>query len=204
MKNGDASGYTLDDIGQMARELKTETEASERSPLCALDPGFYASFWVYPIAEALSILGWYHMQLGLCCLDRVVSGEEEDLDPASADDFEKSAQYYIQAADKYPSDDEQRPYMLAVAVEALWWSGAPLRDTLPLCRRVQAAMPEAAGIWERSQMGRGGNPICKSAVEFLASTERQLAEGTATLDEALMPADLMERRAGMIAHIQEG
>jgi hypothetical protein len=38
----------------MARELKTETEASERSPLCALDPGFYASFWVYPIAEALS------------------------------------------------------------------------------------------------------------------------------------------------------
>lgn len=152
------------------------------------------------------------MQLGLRCLDRVVSGEEEDLDPASADDFEKSAQYYIQAADKYPSgalpaffspttsgsmtrlrlpDDEQRPYMLAVAVEALWWSGAPLRDTLPLCRRVQAAMPEAAGIWERSQMGRGGNPICKSAVEFLASTERQLAEGTATLDEALMPADLV-------------
>jgi hypothetical protein len=54
LKNGDDSGYTLEDIAQMARDLKAETEASGRPPSTDLDPGFYASFWIYPIAEALS------------------------------------------------------------------------------------------------------------------------------------------------------
>jgi len=199
LKNGDDCGYTLDDVAQMARDLKAETEASERSPDCAIDPGFYASFWIYPVAEALSYLGWYHMQVGLRCVDK-----KKDLDPAAAADFLKAAQYYIQAAEKHPIDDEQHPYFLAVALEALWWSGAPLRDTLPVCRKIRAAMPQAAKIWEFSQMSiNKRNFNCQDAVEFLADAERKLEQGTVTLDQGLMPSDLLARRAAMIAHIQE-
>ncbi|KAJ6520221.1 hypothetical protein C8R45DRAFT_954334 [Mycena sanguinolenta] len=196
LKRGDACGYSLDDIAGMARDHKTETEVSEPTPDCAGDSGFYASFWIYPIAEALSFLGWYHMQLGLRCIDA-----EEDLDPEAAVDFSKSAQYYIQAAEKFPADDEEHPNLLAVALEALWWGGATLEDTLPLCRKIRAAMPQATMIWGFSPSWK--KQRCQDAIEFLADAEKQLAEGTLSLDDAAMPSDLMERRAAMIAYIQE-
>ncbi|KAF8215757.1 hypothetical protein K438DRAFT_1704627 [Mycena galopus ATCC 62051] len=206
-KNGDSCGYSLDDIATLARDFKAETEASERSPECALDPGFYLSFWIYPVAEALAILGWCHMQLGMTCIDRQLEDDknlEKNLDPAAATDFAMSAQYYIQAAEKYPIDDEEHPYLLAVALEALWWGGAPLRDTLPLCRKISAAMPYAAKIWDFSPMSmKKINFNCQDAVQFLADAERRLAEGTLELDLPAMPTDLIERRAAMIKHRQE-
>ncbi|KAJ7651523.1 hypothetical protein DFH06DRAFT_545632 [Mycena polygramma] len=199
LKTGDNSGYTLKDIAQMARDLKAETEASVRSPDCDHDPGFYASFWIYPIGEALSVLGWCHMQLGFRTMD-----VKKGFHPLAAKDFSKSSEYYIQAAEKHPIDDEQHPYFLAVALEALWWSGAPLRATLPICRRIRAANPKAAKIWEFSQMARNRrNANTLEAVHFLTNCEKKLAEGTATLDSNLMPPDLFERRAARIAQIQD-
>ncbi|KAF7337581.1 Small glutamine-rich tetratricopeptide repeat-containing protein beta [Mycena sanguinolenta] len=183
LKRGDACGYSLDDIARMARDLKTETEASELTPECAGDSGFHGSFWIYPIAEALSFLGWYHMQLGLRCIDA-----QKDLDPEAAADFSKSANYYIQAAEKFPMDEGEHPHLLAVALEALWWSGATLEDTLPLCRKIRTVMPQAAMIWEFSPSWK--KQRCQDAINFLAEAERQLAEGTWSLDDAAMPSDM--------------
>ncbi|KAJ6523561.1 hypothetical protein B0H19DRAFT_648739 [Mycena capillaripes] len=172
----------------MARDLKAETEASVRPPDWTLDPGFYASFWIYPVAEALSVLGWYHMQLGFKRTDK-----KKAFDPDAVDDLSKSSHYYIQAAEKHPTDDEQHPYFLAVALEALWWSGAALRATLPVCRKISTAMPQAAKIWEFSQMSLNKrNANCFEAVEFLANCERKLARGTLTLDTVLIPPNMME------------
>ncbi|KAJ7109814.1 hypothetical protein C8R44DRAFT_263484 [Mycena epipterygia] len=198
LKKGADSGYTLENIADLARELKAETEASIRPPDWALDPGFFASFWIYPIAEALSILGWYHMQLGLKCID------QEDFNDQAVIDFSKSSQYYVQAAEKYPEDDEHHPYFLAIALEALWWGDAPLRVTLPLCRKIRTAMSKPVQIWEFSQNSmKKRNSNCKDAVRFLIECEQKLAKGEATLESALMPSDLMERRIGKIAQLQD-
>ncbi|KAJ7204436.1 hypothetical protein GGX14DRAFT_460408, partial [Mycena pura] len=113
VEKGTESGYGLDGIAQMARDLKTETETSVRlESVELLDYGFSAAFWIYPIAEALSILGWYHMQVGFQHMDST----EESSNKRSADEFLQSSQYYIQAAEKYPADDENHPFFLAVAV----------------------------------------------------------------------------------------
>ncbi|KAJ7024391.1 hypothetical protein C8F04DRAFT_1131782 [Mycena alexandri] len=194
-KNGDSCGYTLEDIRDLAEDLKAETEASPRTPDSYLDSGFYASFWVYPIAEALSIIGWYHMQLGFRRIDK-----QQGFDPEANDDFLKSSEYYIQAAEKHPMDDEKHPYFLAVAVEALWWGGAKLEVILPVCRRIRAAMPEADEIWACSQMAKTNrNFNCLEAIIFLEKCEDEIAEGTLALDMALAPSDLLERRIGKLA-----
>ncbi|KAJ7750192.1 hypothetical protein B0H16DRAFT_1887816 [Mycena metata] len=199
LKNGDSCGYTLEDIRDLAEELKAETEASPRTPESYVDPGFYGSFWVYPVAEALSIIGWYHMQLGLRRVDK-----KQDFDPEADADFLKSSEYYIQAAEKYPTDDEKHPYFLAVAVDALWWGGAKLEVVLPLCRKIRAAMPEADAIWECSQMAKTNrNANCRESILFLEKCEDEIAEGTLSLDMALAPSDLLERRIGKLAQIQD-
>ncbi|KAJ7755027.1 hypothetical protein DFH07DRAFT_773572 [Mycena maculata] len=173
-----------------------------------LDPGFYASFWIYPIAEALTILGAYHMQLGLARIDQhilkrfPVKGQVTS-DPQAIIDFSHSAQYYQQAAEKFPEDDEHRAYFLAVALQALWWSEASLRITLPLCRKIRVATSKSVRIWEFSQNAlTKRNHNCDEAVRFLADCERKLAAGEATLESALMPSDLLERRAAKIAYQQ--
>jgi hypothetical protein len=139
------------------------------------------------------------MQLGFNRIDG-----KKDFDPAAAVDFLQSSQYYVQAAEQYPDDDEERPYFLAVALEALWWAEAPLDSTLPLCRKIRAAMAKPAQIWEFSQMSLNKrNANCHEAVQFLDDCEKKLVEGTATLDDALMPPDLMERRAGKISQLRD-
>lgn len=199
LKEGVQSGVSLETIANLARELMAETEASVRPPDYLLNPGFYASFWIYPAAEALSIIGWYHMQLGLQRIDSKL-----DLDQEAVKTFRQASQYYIQAADRYPEDEEERPSMLAVALEALWWSETPLRETLPLCRRIRAAMSKSATLWKSSQKSvTNQNAKCKDAVQFLIACEKELAEGTATLDSTLVPTDLSERRASKIAQIRD-
>ncbi|KAJ6623062.1 hypothetical protein B0H10DRAFT_2213760 [Mycena sp. CBHHK59/15] len=197
LKKGAGSGYSLEDIAQMARDMKAETEASRRPPDWALDPGFYASFWIYPVAEALAILGWHHMQLGFRQLEGKVSGDRVTT-------FTQSSKYYVEAAEKYPEDDEHRPYFLAVALEALWWAGSPLRETLPLCRKIRDVMPKSAELWEFSQMSRNNrNANCKEAVLFLSDCEKKIASGKATLESDLLPSDLLERRRRFDADFEE-
>ncbi|KAJ7292922.1 hypothetical protein C8J57DRAFT_10258 [Mycena rebaudengoi] len=197
MKKGSESGYTLHDIAEMARDLKAATEISELQPECLLDPGFHLSFWVYPLAEALSTLGWYHMQLGHL---QITSGNADSEEASS--NFSQSSKYYIQSAEKYPEDDEHRPYFLAVALEAHWWAESPLRVTLPLCRAIRAAMPGPQELWANSQMTMNKqNANCHEALEFLVHAEKQIALGKATLNTALRPVDLMKRRAGKLKQL---
>ncbi|KAJ7150348.1 hypothetical protein C8R46DRAFT_1198415 [Mycena filopes] len=191
-QNGDSSGYTLDDVRDLAEDFRVQTEASPRTPDCDVDPGFYGSFWVYPVAESLSILGWYYMQLGFRRVDA-----KRDFDREADDDFLKSAEYYIKAAQAHPIDDEQHPFFFAVAVECFWWAGAALHDILPVCRQIRAAMPEAAKIWEYSQMAKNNrNYNCYEAISFLEDCEEKIEEGTLTSEMSVAPPDLLERRLG--------
>ncbi|KAJ7204448.1 hypothetical protein GGX14DRAFT_647064 [Mycena pura] len=165
--------------------VRKGTESGCGLDVCVeLDYGFSAAFWIYPIAEVLSILGWYHMQLGFQHMD----SSEESSNKRTADEFLQSSQYYIQAAEKR----RESPYFLAVVViEALWWSNAPLRTILPVCRKILAALPKANVIWEFSQMAlTERNANCHEALQFLKDCEKKLARGKVTLDVAARPPDL--------------
>jgi len=43
-----------EDLAEMCRELIAETESHPPSPDCPVDPGFFLSFWHYPMAYAYS------------------------------------------------------------------------------------------------------------------------------------------------------
>jgi hypothetical protein len=50
---GPEIGHSMEEIAEMARQMIVETESS-RPPDIPLDPGFCASFWLYPKAAALA------------------------------------------------------------------------------------------------------------------------------------------------------
>ncbi|KAF7302651.1 TPR-REGION domain-containing protein [Mycena chlorophos] len=184
--NDDHCGYTIDEIGQLAQDLKDETDASER-PTSFNGQGFFAAFWIYPKAQALSVVAWAHMQRGLeltLKADEADDSEEaEAAIVASCQEFSASYKLYVEAAEAYPPDDESRPYLLAIALEALFRGHAPIRLTLPLARRVRDAIPQAKEIWEASMKSKQTTAKYDEASQFIAECERQLAKGAWTLDD---------------------
>lgn len=46
--------FNKDDLEGLSRHMVAEIEANPPIPGSQLDPGFFASFWMYPKAEALS------------------------------------------------------------------------------------------------------------------------------------------------------
>jgi len=154
--------YTLEDIAEMAHDMIAETETHPPPPNSKLDPGTYLSFWVYPKADALSILGWYHMQMGF----RSDENHKQH-------HFNESAKYYIEAAETFPEDDEEHAYFLKIALEAYWWCMTPLRVTLPLCKRIRLAIPKMLKIWELSQMTSGRDRMLGEALVFEKESKKK-------------------------------
>jgi len=122
-----------------------------------------------------SILGWYHMEAAF----------RSDEDGDKYHHFTESASYYIQAAEMYPEDDEYHPYYLKIALEAYWLRGAPLRDSLALCKRIRIAIPKMLVFWEVSQMAEGRDESLKEALDWEVEQQRALVEDTKTLDSVV-------------------
>ncbi|RDB29131.1 Small glutamine-rich tetratricopeptide repeat-containing protein beta [Hypsizygus marmoreus] len=159
--------YGLDDIAKVAQEIVTESDANPLRPGSQHDPGFISSFYVYPKADALAILGWYHMQLATA---------SEDMDYKN-EHWVEAADYYIQAANLLPQDEEYHAYYLKVALEAFWWSLAPLRVTLPLCARIRDAIPKMKQVWEYSQMAKERDWSLGQALVFEAEFKAKVETG---------------------------
>ncbi|KAL0951840.1 hypothetical protein HGRIS_008501 [Hohenbuehelia grisea] len=176
----EGSEYTLEDVPRIALDLIKDNMADDprvTAKKLALDHGSLMSFWFYDKAEALTSIGWYHMQRAFMT---------EDVDD-QLKDFIESANNYIEAAETYPSDDEYHPYFLAIALEAYWHSSAPLRVTLPICERIRTALPDVNRIWEKSQMASERNIRVQQALDFEVNARKSLREGTATMDDMLKP-----------------
>lgn len=123
-----------------------------------------------------SILGWYHMEAAF----------RSDGDGDRYHHFTESASYYIQAAaEMYPEDDEYHPYYLKIALEAYWLRGAPLRDSLVLCKRIRIAIPKMLVFWEVSQMAERRDKSLKEALDWEVEQHRALVEDTKTLDSVV-------------------
>jgi hypothetical protein len=46
--------FNKDDLGGLSLHMVAEIDANPPTPASPVDPGFFASFWMYPKAEALS------------------------------------------------------------------------------------------------------------------------------------------------------
>ncbi|KAF7307346.1 TPR-REGION domain-containing protein [Mycena indigotica] len=187
---GDHEGnYTLEDIENLALELKSETEASER-PTAFNGYGFFA-FWTYPLAEAISALGWVHMRRGFALqrrseeLGEDSNGESPVLDKAE-DEYALAAQYYYQAAETYPEDDIHHVEMLLLALEAEWRGCSSLKATFPLARRISKAVPVVSKIWQ-AKINQHITAKLKEVTDFLEDCQRNLSRGIWTIDESCGP-----------------
>ncbi|KAF7307356.1 TPR-REGION domain-containing protein [Mycena indigotica] len=185
---GSAPGRTLEDIEKLARDLKSDTETCAPFPNIEAEPGFYAPFWIYPIAEGLCYVGWVHKQQGIRHKRNKAASE-------ASKEWSKAAKFYTQAAKAYPEDEEERPFLLFAAFECLCWTGAPLRKTLPLCRQIRDSMQAADVVWDGARLSmaaeqRAAN--CRRAIAFLADNEKKLADKQLTLEDKSMPTFLNE------------
>lgn len=86
----------------MAREIIADARANPLSQDAnsPADCGFFLSFWVYPVAEALAVLGYYYMLTGL--RDGIEANEARQ-------HFTEAAKYYLEAAETFPPDDSKHP-----------------------------------------------------------------------------------------------
>jgi hypothetical protein len=173
------SEFKLEDAAELAREVIAEARANPPSPNAqpAYDWGFLLSFWTYPIAEALAVLGYYHMQTGLRF------GIEED---EARKHFTEAAKNYLESAETFPYDDEKHPYFLAIAVEAYWRRGTALRVTLPLCDRIRKGLAKSGYIWA-AHYERSNSVSINQCLKFQEHWKKRVADGEVTMDYEAKP-----------------
>nr|GAT59788.1 predicted protein [Mycena chlorophos] len=182
LQDGSALGRTLDDIERLAQELKSDTETAAPFPDIEGEPGFYAPFWIYPIAESLCALGWVQQRRAAERLGTSMSENVADLS--------KAAQSYMTAAKTYPLDEEERPFSLYMAFEILCRAKFPLRLSLPICRQIKDAMAAADVIWDGTRLSLETETKvanCRRAIAFLEDCEKKIAAGSLTLDDVVSP-----------------
>jgi stress-induced-phosphoprotein 1 len=101
--------------------------------------------------------------------------------------YAQAAKYYTDAAGSYFEDDEKHAYFLKIALDAHWWSGSPLKITLPLCARIRTAITEMKKIWEFSADASLMEPQYRVVLAFETNFRRQLSEYKATWDDVARP-----------------
>jgi len=172
---GPDSKYPLEDLLEEAddilREMREDPRPTGGDPH---DPGFISSFYVYPAAHATSMKAYYHAQMAPQC--------HPDTD-AATEHLRKSGNYYIEAADMYPEDDEKHAYFLNCGVQNLFRCGTPLRETLAILKRIRLAIPKMQRIWGSSAMSKEGRDEgLRYALVMETKALDQIKRGVLTLD----------------------
>lgn len=146
-----------------------------------------------------SMKGFYHARMAPRCYPDGFAAEEH---------LRKSANFYLEAAEKFPEDDEKHAceslaksltsYLniksahllvyLNCAVENFFMSGTEARVTLELLKRIRIALPKMNKIWGESAMAKQGR---EQIFARTLETEKELLAGVAagqfTLSDKPMP-----------------
>lgn len=175
--------------------------------------GVHASFWLHPKGHALayvpppspncvflanrmltttySVLGWLYLQAGGTA-PRSQVAERRSL-------LQKGAEYYLQAAETFPPDDECHVKFLRMALECRFLEGRrPLREMLPLCQRIRKAMPAALKIWEVTAISEGFLDWDKELENFEREHNEAIAKGVETLDTVAFLPSMPRRRKSRV------
>ncbi|KAG6820655.1 hypothetical protein H0H93_013506 [Arthromyces matolae] len=164
----------LEDIASLAREIideKAEPATGE------VDPGFISSFWVYPLAEAHVMLGWYYLRKAAAA-----SNVDEGIDLCK-----EAALQYLKGANLLPRDDEKHVMYLKVGLEAHWFAKSPLKITLPIAKQIREAIPVMKQIWRGSPDAPGIEKQLKMALDFEEDCTSAVAAGTIDLEGVGVP-----------------
>ncbi|KAJ7150318.1 hypothetical protein C8R46DRAFT_963589, partial [Mycena filopes] len=108
------------------------------------EPSGLLCYGMYPHADALGALGWFHLHF----CTKSLEDDDKKMHLTAA------ARCYMEAADTYPPDDEFSVFFRSIALNALQQHGTPLRQTLPVCEQIRLALPAAHSIWEHSAMAK--------------------------------------------------
>ncbi|KAL5525220.1 hypothetical protein ACEPAF_9089 [Sanghuangporus sanghuang] len=139
---------------------------------------FFLAYFIYPAAEACAIKAYSlkHMAKG-------TSGERHK------QLLEESAEYYAQAAHRFPEDDEYHCQYLMNSLGS-WWllKTAPLKKTLPLLEDLKKTYPKMQRIWEYSALGlEGRDAMIEKCLNYYDDVRRKIAEGELTEDDSHIP-----------------
>ncbi|KAJ7109813.1 hypothetical protein C8R44DRAFT_263390 [Mycena epipterygia] len=168
--------YTLQDLAKFAHniidELETNTpEKVNEAQYHPNHPGCYeAAYWIYPLADALGVLGWFHLQLSKTAR----TDEDEKIHLAAA------AQNYMRAAGTYCKDDEFAPFFLSIALDAFLRHGMALRDALPICKRIRLSIRDVMKIWEFSAMSKRRDVALQEVLDWERESHKGLLSGKFT------------------------
>ncbi|KAF8215758.1 hypothetical protein K438DRAFT_1704631 [Mycena galopus ATCC 62051] len=167
--------YTPQNVAKFAQDMIKELslntpEKIHEDQYHPNHPGHYAAAWTYPHADALGILGWFHLRLA----NTAKTAEDKTIHLAAA------ARNYMQSADTYPSDDEFSVFFKSLALDALLHQGTPLRQTLPICKDIRNAIPAVMKIWEFSAMSKRRDVALQEVVDWEGKSQRGLFQGTLT------------------------
>ncbi|KJA23167.1 hypothetical protein HYPSUDRAFT_163391 [Hypholoma sublateritium FD-334 SS-4] len=172
---------TRDELVEFARNIIAETDANPPPLPNDLDFADLASFWMYPKGEALSILGWHHMQLGH------EAKNAEDAQNA----YSQSSIFYINASLSYPRDEEATLTFYKVAVEAFWYmpEGYNLKRMLGLLHQIGLYYADVMKIWEHSAAAKGREKQLLHALEVAARCQDAMEAGEITLEDVVRPKE---------------
>ncbi|KAF9532005.1 hypothetical protein CPB83DRAFT_760449 [Crepidotus variabilis] len=175
--------YTVDDLKDMCTDLVANIHGNPPNPvdISQVDPGFYLSFWVYPHAEALAILGWCHTQHGLKATNA------KDFVAA----FTKAAELYDEACSIFPEDDEKVATFLAANLESYAFSNKPWVDMKGLFKRMHSSMVKMMRFWVHSQISAPRNRRLADMDEFFGQCVKLEKEGRITDSSIVKPIEIV-------------
>ncbi|KAJ7651524.1 hypothetical protein DFH06DRAFT_995832 [Mycena polygramma] len=167
--------YTPQDVAKFAQDMIKELlhntpERTNEDQYHPNHPGHYVGSWIYPHADALGVLGWFHMKLSKTA--QTVEDEKIHLTAA--------ARNYMESADTYPADDEFSVFFRSIALDTLLLHGTPLRRTLPICKQIRSAIPAMIKIWEHSAMSKRRDVALQEVLDWEREAQKGLLAGTLT------------------------
>ncbi|KAI0045848.1 hypothetical protein FA95DRAFT_82893 [Auriscalpium vulgare] len=170
--------FTLDAMLAEAEDILAEIAADSSDYMG--DASSKSAFWTYPAGNALSIKGF-------ALYERVRMHGYKDLEEARTL-LRKAAEFYFEAAKKFPRDDENHVWYLKIGLDAQWSAGTPMKACLPIVTRIRAAIPEMFKIWEYSSMAQGGREkTLQDVLDFEDFVLAEVALGKASIDDELLP-----------------
>ncbi|KAJ6520220.1 hypothetical protein C8R45DRAFT_954328 [Mycena sanguinolenta] len=174
--------YTPQNVAKFAQDMIKELfqntpEKTNEDQYHPDHPGHYAAAWTYTHADGLGVLGWFHLRLS----KTAKTAEDQNIHLAAA------ARNYMEAAATYPDDDEFSVLFKSIALDALQRQGTPLRETLPVCKQIRAAIPAVRKIWEFSAMSKRRDIALEEVLDWEWKSQRGLFEGRLTLSSQVGP-----------------
>ncbi|ETW83267.1 hypothetical protein HETIRDRAFT_439710 [Heterobasidion irregulare TC 32-1] len=184
--DNDSKLYTLDGLLEEANSIIDEIQNSPRENV---GTPFDMAHYDYIEGKAIALKGFYY---------REAPFHKKMTDKVEIEDFyDRSFKYYLEAADKFPEDDEYHIVWLNNALDVLTSGGTTLRQCMPIFNRIRSALPEVTKIWDDLLTTPDQNKNIVPTLLAIVEAEEKIAAGSLTLDSYIVPERFLEGKFGL-------